>query len=152
MFKPGDPRARQAGQRGGGKQQGAGRPSRLATGVVPEGAPGDPDAEWIQCVDCLMLFKRPHGLGRKPIRCPDGCSGDPVEAMRNQILQKYDLNPAERALLEEACDTYSAILDLKARIRKEGVILDGRANPAQVELRQLRATFRQLVSALDFPE
>lgn len=87
---------------------------------MPEGAPEESDAEWIQCIDCLMLFKRPNDRGRKPVRCPESCLGDPVEAMRTEILARYDLNPAERALLEEACHTYSAILDLKQQIRQGG--------------------------------
>jgi hypothetical protein len=69
------------------------------------------------------------------------------------VVEEYELEEHESALLLEMCRARDRLDALAAVIRAEGVIEEGlgRAHPAAVEARQLAITFSRLSAALRLP-
>ena len=79
--------------------------------------------------------------------------GAAARRLWNQVLERYDLDEHERALLAETVRTVDVLERLDAVVRREGVTLeDGKPHPAIVEQRQMRITLARLVTALRLPE
>jgi hypothetical protein len=66
------------------------------------------------------------------------------EALRSALLDRYDLEPHELVLLDSAAHTANLIGDLQAVIDRDGPMVDGRPNPAAVEVRSQRLTLGRL--------
>lgn len=68
------------------------------------------------------------------------------------VTGEHELRPDELELLAEAC----RLLDLTDRLRAEAaeapVVVDGRTNPALVELRLTREQLRKTLSVLALPD
>src|SRR3954453_1165781 len=69
----------------------------------------------------------------------------------NRVLADYELSEPELVLLREACRTADAVEELHGYVHEQGTMVDGRANPALVELRQQRILLARLVVALRVP-
>ncbi len=71
------------------------------------------------------------------------------------VLDEYELDEHESALLLEACRTVDILGDLAAAVRRDGALVDSpqgwRAHPAAVEARQQRITLARLLAALRLP-
>jgi hypothetical protein len=61
------------------------------------------------------------------------------------------LEPHEEILLREAARTADSCCDLQLLVDREGPMIDGRPNPALVELRMQRITFGRLLAGLRIP-
>ncbi len=75
----------------------------------------------------------------------------PGEAMRRDLLARYDLEPHEHVLLESAARTADLIADLQAVVDRDGPMLDGKPHSAVIELRQQRLTLGRLLAGLRIP-
>jgi hypothetical protein len=69
----------------------------------------------------------------------------------NRVLADYELSEPELVLLREACRTADAVEELHGYVDEQGTMIDGRPNPALVELRQQRILLARLVVALRVP-
>lgn len=67
------------------------------------------------------------------------------------VLDVYELEEHEMALLRQAVRTVDTCAMLQTMVDGEGVIVDGKANPAMVELRQQRIILARLIVALRVP-
>lgn len=71
------------------------------------------------------------------------------------VLEAYELDEHERALLVEAVRTVDLLADLDSAVRRDGALVDSaqgtRAHPAAVEARQQRVTLARLLAALRLP-
>lgn len=71
------------------------------------------------------------------------------------ILDDYDLDEHERALLLEACRSVDLLDLLDAAVRKDGPMVDSpqgqKAHPAAVEARQQTIALARLLAALRLP-
>jgi hypothetical protein len=71
------------------------------------------------------------------------------------VLQKYELEEHELALLREITRTVDLLDDLAERVAADGPVLTGpagtRVHPAAVEARQLRIALARLQAALRLP-
>ena len=87
-----------------------------------------------------------------PPAAPAGV-GAAARRLWRQVLERYDLDEHERALLAETVRTVDTLERLDVVVRREGVTLeDGKPHPAIVEQRQMRITLARLVTALRLPE
>lgn len=68
-----------------------------------------------------------------------------------EVVEAYDLDAHELALLLEMCRTADNLDELAAAVRAEGAVVDGRPHPALVEARQQRITYARLAAALRLP-
>ena len=72
------------------------------------------------------------------------------------VLDRYDLDEHEAALLVQAVRTVDLCERLEAIVTADGPVIDSpqgrKAHPAAVELRQQRLTFARLLAALRLPE
>ena len=74
----------------------------------------------------------------------------------SSVVDVYDLEEHERALLVEAVRTVDLLADLDAAVRKEGALVASplggmKAHPAAVEARQQRICLARLLAALRLP-
>src|SRR3954451_13785400 len=68
-----------------------------------------------------------------------------------RVLAEFELSETELVLLREACRTADAVEELHGYVDEQGTMIDGRPNPALVELRQQRILLARLVVALRVP-
>ncbi len=89
-----------------------------------------------------------------PEKAPTGLGAD-ARALWSSVIEEYDLEEHERALLVEACRTVDLLTKLDAEVRRDGPVLDSsqglRAHPAAVEARQQRIALARLLAALRLP-
>lgn len=69
----------------------------------------------------------------------------------NSVVQRFELDEHELALLTEAVRTIDVLDRLDTMVRRDGVLVDGRAHPALVEARQQRITLARLLAVLRLP-
>ncbi len=69
----------------------------------------------------------------------------------NRVLADYELSEPELVLLREACRTADAVEELHGYVDEQGTMIDGRPNPALVELRQQRILLARMIVALRVP-
>lgn len=86
---------------------------------------------------------------------PEGTKA-PGEALWTSVLEDWDLEEHELALLREAVRTVDMLDDLAVLVAAQGPIVDGKsgpkAHPALVEARQLRIALARLLAALRLPD
>jgi hypothetical protein len=93
-------------------------------------------------------------MARKAVPAPAGLklSG---KRLWQRVTAEFELAEHERLQLQSACECADTIDRLRARVTREGDIVDGphgsKANPALTELRQQRITLARLVGALKLP-
>lgn len=91
---------------------------------------------------------------KAPERPPAGLGSD-ARKMWSAVMDDYDLEEHERALLVEACRTVDLLAKLDAEVRRDGPLLDSsqglRAHPAATEARQQRIALARLLAALRLP-
>ncbi len=75
----------------------------------------------------------------------------PGEALRSDLLDRYDLEPHELVLLDSVCRTADLVADLQAVLDREGPMVDGKPHPAAVEARMQRLTLGRLLAGLRIP-
>lgn len=79
----------------------------------------------------------------------------PGRRLWDSVLDEYELEEHELALLVEAVRTVDLLEQLDARVRKEGPIVASpqgtKANPAAVEARQQKIALARLLAALRLP-
>jgi hypothetical protein len=68
------------------------------------------------------------------------------------IIDRYELQEHELALLDEIARTMDDLDALAAHVESAGHTIAGRVNPALVEARQMRIALARLVAALRLPE
>ncbi len=90
-----------------------------------------------------MSDKAPQGVGAASRR------------LWTSVVDAYDLEEHERALLVEAVRTVDLLEELDKRVRADGALHDSpqglRAHPAAVEARQQRIALARLMAALRLP-
>lgn len=90
----------------------------------------------------------------KPSDLPKG-TGTAGRALWRSVVDVFDLEEHERALLVEAVRTVDLLAELDQAIKAEGAVVDSpqgrRANPAAVEARQQRIALARLLAALRLP-
>jgi hypothetical protein len=86
---------------------------------------------------------------RKP-PAPQGL-GAAGKRLWKAVLDDFDLEEHELALLRQAVRVADLCEDLQAQVDAEGLIIGGRTHPALVELRQQRILLARLVVALRVP-
>lgn len=73
----------------------------------------------------------------------------------SSVVDEYDLDEHEQALLVEAVRTVDLLDQLDAAVRRDGPLVDSpqgmRAHPAAVEARQQRIALARLLAALRLP-
>ncbi len=73
----------------------------------------------------------------------------------SSVIEDYDLDEHETALLVEAVRTLDLLADLEVVIKRDGPLVDSpqglKAHPAVVEARQQRIVFARLLAALRLP-
>jgi hypothetical protein len=88
-------------------------------------------------------------------RAPAGLAV-PGRRLWASVVDRYELDEHERALLVEAVRTVDLLDRLDREVRRDGPTIDTpqglRAHPAAVEARQQRITLARLISALRLPE
>jgi hypothetical protein len=67
------------------------------------------------------------------------------------VLRDYDLDEHEQALLTQAVHVADTCEDLQVLVDRDGPVLEDRAHPALVELRQQRILLARLIVALRVP-
>jgi len=67
------------------------------------------------------------------------------------VLNDYELATHELVLLEQAVHVADACQELQSLVHRDGAMIDSRANPALVELRQERILLARLLVALRVP-
>ena len=90
-----------------------------------------------------------------PKRIPAAPKGSSAAARHlwAQVLERFDLDQHETALLRECCRTLTDLDALAAVVERQGVLApDGKVHPALVEARQQRITLTRLVASLRLPE
>jgi hypothetical protein len=92
-------------------------------------------------------------MAEKP-RTPEGLRA-PGKRLWASIVDVFDLDEHELAMLVEACRTVDVLDLLDARVRSEGPTVTGpqgvKANPALVEARQQRIALARLLAVLRLP-
>ncbi len=87
-------------------------------------------------------------------RRPTGLKG-PGAAFWRSIVDSFDLESHENALLVEACRTVDVLAALDAAVSRDGSVLDGehgpRVHPAVIEGRLQRVALARLLDALKLP-
>jgi len=73
------------------------------------------------------------------------------KALRSALQARYELEPHELVILDSAAATADLIADLQGVVDRDGVVVDGRPNPALVEVRQQRIVLGRLLAALHIP-
>lgn len=88
------------------------------------------------------------------LKPPDG-TRESGRRLWASVVDVYDLEEHERALLVEAVRTVDLLADLDAAVRAGGALVDSpqgvKANPAAVEARQQRIALARLLAALRLP-
>ncbi len=67
------------------------------------------------------------------------------------VVDSFELDEHELTLLRQACRVADTCDDLQEHVDRDGVVADGKAHPALVELRQQRILLARLVVALRVP-
>lgn len=87
-------------------------------------------------------------------KAPSGLKA-PGRRLWASVVEEYDLEEHERALLVEAVRTVDLLAELDNLVRTEGAVIDSpqgrKANPAAVEARQQRIALARLLAALRLP-
>ena len=79
--------------------------------------------------------------------------GPAAKRFLDDALARFEVDSeAENALLLEAARTIDNLEALDAAIAEDGVMVDGKPNPALVEARLQRVTLARLVAALRLPD
>jgi len=90
----------------------------------------------------------------KPPAPPKG-TGKAGAALWRSVLDDFELEEHERALLVEAVRTVDLLDELDAAVKAEGAVVESpqgrKANPAAVEARQQRIALARLLAALRLP-
>jgi hypothetical protein len=90
----------------------------------------------------------------KPPTPPKG-TGKAGAALWHSVVDEFDLEEHERALLVEAVRTVDLLDELDEAVKAEGAIVESpqgrKANPAAVEARQQRIALARLLAALRLP-
>ncbi|WP_158887915.1 terminase [Amycolatopsis anabasis] len=91
---------------------------------------------------------------RKPT-LPNGTGGATGRRLWKSVVDEYELDEHELALLVEAVRTVDALSALDADVQRMGVLVESpqgrKANPALVEARQQRIALARLLAALRLP-
>lgn len=81
--------------------------------------------------------------------------GHPGRRLWDSIVNEYDLDEHELALLVEAVRTVDLCDKLDATVRRDGAIIESpqgmKAHPAAVEVRQQRIALARMLAALRMP-
>ncbi len=89
-----------------------------------------------------------------PDRAPAGTRA-PGRRLWSSVVDVYDLDEHELALLREAVRTVDLLDLLEAELRRDGVMVESpqgcKAHPAAVEARQQRIALARLLAALRLP-
>lgn len=92
---------------------------------------------------------------RKAPEKPPGGLGVDARELWSSVLEQFELEEHERALLVEACRTVDLLAKLEAAVHRDGPLLDSsqgvRAHPAATEARQQRIALARLLAALRLP-
>jgi hypothetical protein len=88
---------------------------------------------------------------------PPSATGESGRRLWEQVVERFDLDEHERALLLEAVRTVDTLDRLAAVVEKDGpMTVNGRgeavAHPAVIEARQQRLVLARLVASLRLPE
>lgn len=93
-------------------------------------------------------------MRKAPEQAPAGLGTDAL-ALWSSVVDVFDLEEHERALLVEACRTVELLSKLDGEVRRDGPTIDSsqglRAHPAAVESRQQRIALARLLAALRLP-
>lgn len=99
--------------------------------------------------------KRPVDGPRTSRVTPPVGSGAAGRRLWSSVVDVYELEEHERALLVEAVRTVDLLVQLDAAVRADGALVDSpqgmKAHPAAVEARQQRIALARLVAALRLP-
>jgi hypothetical protein len=91
---------------------------------------------------------------KAPEKPPVGLGADAL-ALWSSVIDGYELEEHERALLVEACRTVDLLVTLDEEVRRDGPTIDSsqglRAHPAATEARQQRIALARLLAALRLP-
>jgi hypothetical protein len=68
------------------------------------------------------------------------------------VVQRFELEPPEAAVLLQAARTKDVLDVLAALVRREGLLRAGKAHPALVEQRQQSVVLARLIAALRLPD
>src|SRR3954470_1663415 len=86
---------------------------------------------------------------------PPADLGADARELWSSVVDAFDLEEHERALLVEACRTVDLLAKLDAEVRRDGPLIDSsqglRAHPAATEARQQRIALARLLAALRLP-
>ena len=82
---------------------------------------------------------------------PDG-TGDSGRALWRSVVDRFDLDEHELALLREASRLVDLLDLLDAAVKRDGAMLGDRVHPAAVESRQSRLALARLLAALRLPD
>ena len=88
--------------------------------------------------------------GQQPDAPPRDLGPDGLR-LWDAITAEYDLDEHELALLRQAARVADVCADLHGIESQQGLLVDGRINPATVELRQQRILLARLIVALRVP-
>lgn len=90
----------------------------------------------------------------EPPRAPAG-TRDPGRALWRSVVNVFELDEHELALLREAVRTVDLLGELDAAVRRDGPLVESpqgqRAHPAVVEARAQRIALARLLAALRLP-
>ncbi|GAB3349942.1 hypothetical protein GCM10027300_13440 [Modestobacter lapidis] len=91
---------------------------------------------------------------KPPESSPEGVGAEAL-ALWSSVVDVFDLEQHERALLVEAVRTVDLLAKLDAEVRRDGVMVESpqgmKAHPAATEARQQRITLARLLAALRLP-
>lgn len=92
-----------------------------------------------------MAARAPAGLGKAG------------RALWRQITATYDLDAAERPLVEQACQLADRVAELEDQIATDGLMVAGstgqpRLHPAVAEARQTRVALARCLGQVAFPD
>ncbi len=90
-----------------------------------------------------------------PTARPPVGAREPGKRLWRSVVEAFDLDEHELALLREATRTVDALAGLDAAVRRDGPVVESpqgqRAHPALVEARQQRIALARLVASLRLP-
>ncbi len=94
-------------------------------------------------------------MRKAPEKAPAGLGTDAL-ALWSSVIDSFDLEEHERALLVEACRTVDLLSKLEEELRRDGVLVESpqgvKAHPAATEARQQRIALARLLAAMRLPQ
>jgi hypothetical protein len=94
-------------------------------------------------------------VSKRPASSPPAGASPAGCALWRSVLIEYELDEHELVLLVEAVRTVSALDELDAVARRDGLLIESsqglRAHPAVTEARQLRIALARILAALRLP-